>query len=1000
MVGIYPACGQSYTHSITKNIKIKETPCNFDSDCGPGATCEYDSDHPSKSVCIPKPCEIQCDSDNLYFCEGSSLYMCKMNVTNGCYQRTSVQTCPVGYECINGKSSCQKIVVNTELSIEEASAGTIVQKQSGDIITVKLKHNKNENVQLEYDHEYFTLDTSTCPSDSFHITKDQACKFTISDYALGQYTFTVKNGNKRTVNVIYRPDYLIITNKAKLLKRFSGDTIGVNDLLAKAYRHADGRDRKAVIYDLDDYIGGHPWDKLSDYKETPKVQVMTDNSYSLDIGYFIRDKCEKCEGVVILGGDFVVPYYRRDVNILDWKLFYSNTRIDNIYSEIPYIKRTEKDFAELDDLFIFKNSYKGKKVKLLLPDSVSSDMSSQIAKFKDVINKSYKPKIEEIKSKDIYCKDQKLFEQYDSATLLIIGTEENNNAYKCLPFVAGYENRDTAFIDINPWDGREYSVIINTDDPHVLEALTKTIENGEYKKLKAKGWWYAELSLEAASYLMLLGEAVTGIPLDTITDGVDSVNDCWVRKDGISCKISVVMMGVPWIPGKPFKKALKVVRKTAGKPIEEFLGKYGTEAIKFLAKIWKKGKLTHMGRLFKTAGDKWDDLYHILKSSIGEKIIYKWSDNAQEGAAKMARVMDGKEAEILIKNNEEVAEAISTELGKRSGDFSKIKIEKYYDVAGDGWLKVKSADISNFQYARNPIHGQIKPNVGKVQSGNAYYYFLPDKQTYEAVGDEVHKLPYPNIMKTGNRKQNTMYRLRRQMDKNEPFVKVPDTKISKDVKIGVENRFDDGLLVEDLGSGNLASMFPRGTGRADRIKIFRETTDLNLRQKDALRKNIVNDFMFGIDDRNPGNVIAYGNKIAFIDHGQAFALYYDAEKKNFNRVFRESPTIQGMLNKNGLMGGISETNPWYADLVDQWADANAKKKKEILDLLKPEVDKMRNIDELRDQYRAASLYDDLTPAEYSDIIAVEDFVFDKKKGRIKKFTDSFDQMYAEVLEEI
>jgi len=461
------------------------------------------------------------------------------------------------------------------------------------------------------------------------------------------------------------------------------------------------------------------------------------------------------------------------------------------------------------------------------------------------------------------------------------------------------------------------------------------------------------------------------------------------------------MMGIPWIPGKPFKKALKVVRKTAGKPIEEFLGKYGTEAIKFLAKIWKKGKLTQVGRLFKTAGDKWNNLYHILKSSIGEKIIHKWGDTAQDGAAKMVKVMDGSEAETLLKNNEEIAEAISTEIGRRSDDFSKIKIEKYYDVAGDGWLKVKSADISNFQYARNPISGQIKPNVGKVESGSDYYYFLPDKQLYEADSvDNLYKLPTPDDMKVSNRKQNTMYKLRRQMDKNEPFVKVPDTKISKDVKIGIENRYDSGLLVEDLGSGNLAGMFPRGTSREARIKIFRETADLNKRQKDALRKNIVNDFMFGIDDRNPGNVIAYGNKIAFIDHAEAFALYYDAGKNRFNRVFQESPTIQGMLNKNGLMGGISETNPWYADIVDQWADANAKKKKEILDLLKPEVDKMRNIDELRDQYKAASLYDDLTQAEYSDIMAVEDFVFDKKKGRIKKFVDSFDQTYAEILGEI
>jgi len=985
MAGIYPACGQSYTHSLTKNIKVKETPCNFDSDCGPGATCHYDADHPSQSACIPNPCESQCDSGQLYFCEGQSLYMCKMNLTNGCYQKKPLQTCSVGYECIDGKSSCQKVVIQTQLSIEE-STGTIVYKQTGDIVTVKLKHNKNENIQLEYDHNDFTLDKSSCPGDSFMITKDMDCEFTVADSAWGEYDFKLKNGNKRSVDILYYPDLLILTNKKKLLERFSGDKTGVNDLLAKAYVQAGSRDRQGIIYDLDNYIADHPWEKLSDYKETPRKQVMTDNSYSMDVGQFIRDKCEACEGVLILGDDFVVPYYRRDVSILDWKLFYSDTRVDNIYSDIPYIKRTEKYFSELDDLFKFKGKYNNKKIKLILPDSVSSDMDSEITEFKNVITTRYSPKIHKINSSDVYCKDQKLFEKYDGATLIVIGTEKNNRAYQCMPFVAGYENRDSAFIDINPWDGREYSIIINTDDPHVLEALTETIDSGAYVKLKSKNWWYLEIGLTAVSYVFLLGEAITGIPLDTASDVIDSVNDCWIIGDSLSCKVSVPMIAIPWIPGKPFKVAFKAFRKSVGKPVEMFLTKYGDEAFKFLKMLYKKGKLDKIQDMFRLAGDRWDEAYQLLKTELGDKILLKWGDKAREGLGKVVQKLNKGDIEKLAKEyGDDSVAAVSERYARETVDWSKDKITKTIKMKGTGNLVVEDNNLVAFQYWKDEFLGSTNYKVGKIyDADNTEYFFKPNKVFQP---DNIRDQTFSNL------REKAIYNVESVLNAKDAKYIVPETKITREVGIGLPNgdpKKVKGLLLESVDGKTFEDGFQKwraskGISNLDYSDYLAASDGLSKSTKEAMYGKTFSDMVFGEMDRHPRNIlIATDGKVSYIDYGGSLGL----DKAN-NPIFLKDASFETIFKDADFTD--MDTRPIAGSLAKMWKSGDEGKKK-ALKLMKPEVDKFRTF--TRDQFETATMFEDMAKADRDKFKIIADKLFGRgsSKGRVQGFIDDFDNL--------
>jgi len=310
---------------------------------------------------------------------------------------------------------------------------------------------------------------------------------------------------------------------------------------------------------------------------TPQSEEV--NEYSLEVAEFIREKCHgKCDNVIILGDDYVVPSFRRDIKWLYGWLFWEKLGVDKILTDIGYVQRKTKTFAEFNDLFKINyddTSYEGKNVLIIRPDSPTSAQNQAINNFKQVlINKGYNPDFEEKLASEIVCNDPGLFSDFNGRTIFVFGTEENNDAFNCFPFQAGLENRNSAFIDINPWDGTNYAVIINTDNSEVIKAFTKIIEDDGYQNLKSESAYFFNVGVEVSTYIILgvsvaalvIGSGGTAAPAllaggwmitEAAVDGADAVNTCYINPDGVGWCAAAVTFAVLPIANSGAKKGLK-----------------------------------------------------------------------------------------------------------------------------------------------------------------------------------------------------------------------------------------------------------------------------------------------------------------------------------------------------------------------------------------------------------------------------------------------------------
>src|SRR3989338_2202980 len=135
------------------------------------------------------------------------------------------------------------------------------------------------------------------------------------------------------------------------------------------------------------------------YNEKITNPSMKDNSYSIAVSKFIKEKCNGCKDVMIVGDDFVVPSYRREIPTLEKKwIFFDEKGINNIYTDIPYTKKSMPYLSEYKE--IFRNSeivtkeckYEGKDVLFILPDSITTEQRTQIERLKKAFNDTgYKP---------------------------------------------------------------------------------------------------------------------------------------------------------------------------------------------------------------------------------------------------------------------------------------------------------------------------------------------------------------------------------------------------------------------------------------------------------------------------------------------------------------------------------------------------------------------------------------------------------------------------------
>jgi len=249
---------------------------------------------------------------------------------------------------------------------------------------------------------------------------------------------------------------------------------------------------------------------------TPTAEQV--NSYSVEVANFVKEKCHgKCENVILLGDDYVVPSFRRNIKLLNWYYFlpfFADSHKDSILTDIGYVQRKAKTFDQLDEILTKQldgNNYEGKNILLILPDTLSTEQRNSINALKSEFETRFKSHFSEKKSSDIYCNDPQLWDNMNGLTLMVIGTEQNNYAFNCFPFQAGLENRNAAFIDINPWDGRNYAVIFNTDDSLIIDTFTLFIHTETFRGIRSETAYFFKIGTKVAVYSAITLAVLSGV---------------------------------------------------------------------------------------------------------------------------------------------------------------------------------------------------------------------------------------------------------------------------------------------------------------------------------------------------------------------------------------------------------------------------------------------------------------------------------------------------------
>ena len=487
--------------------------------------------------------------------------------------------------------------------------------------------------------------------------------------------------------------------------------------------------------------------------ETPTTEQV--NDYVKEAAGLIKDKCHgDCENVVILGDDYVVPSFRRDIKLLNWYYFLpflADSKKDSILTDIGYVQRKAKTFAEFDDLFIrdeYNRQYEGKDVVVMVPDSLTTEQRQEIDRFKQIlVDKGYKPDFSEKKSSQIYCNDPQLWNNLNGKTLFVFGTEENNYAYNCFPFQAGLENRDAAFIDINPWDGRNYAVIVNTNDALVIKNFAKIIEDNGYKNLSSESAYFFKVGIQTASYIalgvsaaaLIAGTGGTAAPwiivigwqiTETAIDGADAVDICKINPQGAGwCTASVTFAVLP-LANSGTKNAVKrladddVIKPL--KPFKELIEKYFNILRKHFNKI-----------SFGTVQESTEEVSKLAKGS--EVIVKESGKSADEAIGAFKNLFE----------NTERGQRHAVNTIKRMGQTS-------LDFAEQGWVRIKgnrvyrgiafgtTPDLSNLESipkVKKVLEEGVTPLKYNSNNMNVEKFVLNDKE-YEEFGSSFIAASY------------------------------------------------------------------------------------------------------------------------------------------------------------------------------------------------------------------------------------------------------------------
>lgn len=477
--------------------------------------------------------------------------------------------------------------------LEDAADNINIFKQPGDYLNINIASPESQPITISYDDSRLQLISGVCnKGTALLVSGNNYCKFLI-DYSApnNAYQFSASGGfgtvNSPFVQVTSNPAGLMVTNKQKLTERYN-DAAGAKSVLELAFSKA--QTRKTIVYDLNDYLENHPFNSIYSYNEDPlNPSIPDNNAYANSVSSFVKQKCGKCTSIDIIGDDYVVPHYRIDYVSLanSFNLFETlqGPQTKYIYSDTPLIPKSEKPFSELDDLFTFEQ------IQFVVPDSMSSDMQSNLTALKNTIRAKYpfSTIVADLKSSQVTCETTQL----TGKTLVLIGDRSNNNAIKCVPWFGNIQ--DSVSIERSVWGStsnllarKNYAIVLSTNTPDIVASFRVIIQEDMFSNTNESTITFIETTLEACELVGIVP------PFDIAGDFCGFANDCGHfgstlvqrhsldQERGAYCGMSVLFIALPGIPGGPIKKLAK-----ESKDFARGLLKLDIKATKQLEKILK-----------------------------------------------------------------------------------------------------------------------------------------------------------------------------------------------------------------------------------------------------------------------------------------------------------------------------------------------------------------------------------------------------------------------------
>ena len=785
-----------------------ETSANCPSDCVSGCDipdgssweCECDSDAncPDDYFCNqiagPDPCDIidyndECSNYNDYFCEEGWVKQC---VNNGdFYEKNKVENCNGKFTycdpiVVDGTGECSRAPNNLDAWIDFADTGVLVYKQPGDKIRLNIYSEQSDSVYIEYDTVYLS---DNCLGTLNLNPGINSCDLQVNEYSpTGR--IIIKTDNKEShIKISESPEYVIITDSVKLKQRYPAEESGVDAILKQAYQNAE-KDR-GMVYDLSQYNNiiqlQNPFTSFRAYNEKITEPSSLNKAYHIRISDFTRAKCKYCKDVMIIGDDFVVPHLRRNISKkeIQW-VFFPKRSNQYIYTDTAFSGKSMLQFNNYFEMFKIDGKYEGKNVKFVVPGTVTTEMRTSIDNILGALNANeYFPDInDEVNGGESICYNTYWTSDLKSNTLIIIGTEETNNIFNCMAFTEREDHIDGIYIQPNPLDTDEYAIVINSDDPAIVNTVAELIEGKGIVELRGHGAYVFHMGTQYVGYgslilavgLVIAGTGGTAAPVaagmlgslaaiaEVASDLGDITDTCFVNNDGLGwCGGTALLSALPMIPAG---KVTDFLKKISGDDIVKRFGSNLDTINRHFEPIMKNFDANDLGRAAKNEDD-------IIQLARGGRFI---DDEVVGGIDNFYPRLPAKERLRLIKK-----------IGRYSDDFLNNGWKRFIEP-DPVYRGVKGSDAMKDDVFKNGVvsRGNGDDFTNHIKEGTSYdSKFISASKDYDIAARKFAsdgEAPQGFVFKINPRARNT--------------VDAIPTLRDHGFEIGVEPRFWDEILSE------------------------------------------------------------------------------------------------------------------------------------------------------------------------------------------------------------